>query len=90
MSGSIKVPTTTFGQSAGYPGNQRGFHDHGESAGAFVVATGILEEPRSEEQALVIPPGGRPHSVPITHMTSVTSPSRRPLAFTPIRLRSPI
>src|ERR1700749_39047 len=32
------------------PGQSTGFHDHGESSGAFVVATGILEEPRPGEQ----------------------------------------
>ena len=39
------------------PGQSTGFHDHGESSGAFVVATGILEEHRPGEQALVIHPG---------------------------------
>lgn len=39
------------------PGQSTGFHDHGESAGAFVVATGILEEHRSGEQTVVIPLG---------------------------------
>jgi len=39
------------------PGQSTGFHDHGDSAGAFVVVTGILEEHRPGEQALVIPPG---------------------------------
>jgi rhodanese-related sulfurtransferase len=39
------------------PGQSTGFHDHGESAGAFVVATGILEEHRPGEQPLVIPQG---------------------------------
>lgn len=36
------------------PGQSTGFHDHGESAGAFVVATGVLEEHR---------PGERPHTI---------------------------
>jgi TolB-like protein len=31
-------------------GQSTGFHDHGESAGAFVVATGLLEEYRPGEQ----------------------------------------
>ncbi len=31
------------------PGQNTGFHDHGESAGAFVVATGVLEEHRLGE-----------------------------------------
>jgi rhodanese-related sulfurtransferase len=39
------------------PGQSTGFHDHGESAGAFVLATGVLEEHRPGEQPLVIPPG---------------------------------
>ena len=39
------------------PGQSTGFHDHGESAGAFVVATGVLEEHRPGEHPLVIPPG---------------------------------
>lgn len=32
------------------PGQSTGFHDHGASSGAFVVATGILEEHRVAEQ----------------------------------------
>jgi rhodanese-related sulfurtransferase len=39
------------------PGQSTGFHDHGDSSGAFVVVTGILEEHRPGAQALVIPPG---------------------------------
>ncbi|RXH57988.1 rhodanese-like domain-containing protein [Granulicella sibirica] len=39
------------------PGQSTGFHDHGDSAGAFVVATGILEEHRPGEQPLTIRPG---------------------------------
>jgi rhodanese-related sulfurtransferase len=39
------------------PGQSTGFHDHGESSGAFVVATGILEEHRPGEQTFVINPG---------------------------------
>ncbi len=39
------------------PGQSTGFHDHGDSAGAFVVATGVLEEHRIGEQAIVIAPG---------------------------------
>jgi rhodanese-related sulfurtransferase/mannose-6-phosphate isomerase-like protein (cupin superfamily) len=41
------------------PGQSTGFHDHGDSSGAFVVATGILEEHRPGEQTLVIHPGER-------------------------------
>jgi rhodanese-related sulfurtransferase/predicted metal-dependent enzyme (double-stranded beta helix superfamily) len=43
------------------PGQSTGFHDHGASSGAFVVATGILEEHRPGERARVIHPG-RPHA----------------------------
>jgi rhodanese-related sulfurtransferase/mannose-6-phosphate isomerase-like protein (cupin superfamily) len=39
------------------PGQSTGFHDHGESSGAFIVATGVLEEHRPAEQPLVIQPG---------------------------------
>jgi rhodanese-related sulfurtransferase len=39
------------------PGQSTGFHDHGGSSGAFVVATGILEEHRPGEKTLVIHPG---------------------------------
>jgi rhodanese-related sulfurtransferase/mannose-6-phosphate isomerase-like protein (cupin superfamily) len=39
------------------PGQSTGFHDHGASSGAFVVATGILEEHCPGEQTRVIYPG---------------------------------
>jgi rhodanese-related sulfurtransferase/mannose-6-phosphate isomerase-like protein (cupin superfamily) len=39
------------------PGQSTGFHDHGASSGAFVVATGILEEHRVGERNRVIHPG---------------------------------
>jgi len=39
------------------PGQSTGFHDHGESSGAFIVATGILEEHRPGDQPLVISSG---------------------------------
>ena len=39
------------------PKQSTGFHDHGESSGAFVVATGMLEERRPGEEPLVIPAG---------------------------------
>jgi rhodanese-related sulfurtransferase/mannose-6-phosphate isomerase-like protein (cupin superfamily) len=39
------------------PGQSTGFHDHGASSGAFVVATGILEEHRVGERTNVIRPG---------------------------------
>jgi Cysteine dioxygenase type I len=34
------------------PGQSTGFHDPGESSGAFIVATGVLEEHRPGEQPL--------------------------------------
>jgi rhodanese-related sulfurtransferase len=43
------------------PGQSTGFHDHGPSSGAFVVATGILEEHRPDERTHVIHPG-KPHA----------------------------
>src|SRR5580704_9904328 len=39
------------------PGQGTGFHDHGASSGAFLVATGILEEHRPGERTRVIHPG---------------------------------
>jgi rhodanese-related sulfurtransferase len=39
------------------PGQATGFHDHGASSGALVVATGILEEHRPGERTRVIHPG---------------------------------
>ena len=39
------------------PGQSTGYHDHGKSAGAFVVATGILEEHRPGEPIFAIEPG---------------------------------
>jgi rhodanese-related sulfurtransferase/quercetin dioxygenase-like cupin family protein len=36
------------------PGQSTGFHDHGESSGAFIVATGFLEEYRPGEPAQTI------------------------------------
>ena len=36
------------------PGQSTGFHDHGNSSGAFMVATGFLEEERPGEPALAI------------------------------------
>lgn len=38
------------------PRQSTGFHDHGASSGAFVVATGILEEHRPGEQPRVLHP----------------------------------
>ena len=39
------------------PGQSTGFHDHGSSSGAFVVATGSLEEHRPGETARAMRPG---------------------------------
>jgi rhodanese-related sulfurtransferase/mannose-6-phosphate isomerase-like protein (cupin superfamily) len=39
------------------PGQSTGFHDHGDSAGAFIVVTGILEEHRPGEKVTSIYPG---------------------------------
>src|SRR5882757_1439776 len=39
------------------PGQSTGYHDHGASSGAFVVAAGILEEHRPGERTRVINPG---------------------------------
>ena len=39
------------------PGQSTGFHDHGESSGALIVAAGVLEEHRPGERPLVIYPG---------------------------------
>jgi rhodanese-related sulfurtransferase len=39
------------------PNQSTGFHDHGASSGAFVVATGLLEEHRPGERPRVIHPG---------------------------------
>jgi len=39
------------------PGQSTGFHDHGASSGAFVLATGILEEHSADERTRVIHPG---------------------------------
>src|SRR5882757_4599310 len=38
------------------PGQSTGFHDHGDSAGAFVVATGVLEEHRPGHEPILIAP----------------------------------
>jgi len=39
------------------PGQSTGFHDHGASSGAFVVATGVLEEHRPDGRTLVVRAG---------------------------------
>ena len=39
------------------PDQSTGFHDHGDSSGAFIVTSGTLEEHRPGEEPLVIHPG---------------------------------
>jgi rhodanese-related sulfurtransferase len=39
------------------PGQSTGYHDHGASSGAFVVATGILKEHRPGDRSRVVRPG---------------------------------
>jgi rhodanese-related sulfurtransferase len=39
------------------PGQSTGYHDHGASSGAFVVATGVLKEHRPGDRSRVIRPG---------------------------------
>lgn len=43
------------------PGQSTGFHDHGESSGAFVVVSGVLEEHRPDLRPHAIP-SGEPHA----------------------------
>ena len=59
------------------PGQSTGFHDHGGSSGALVVATGILEEHRPGERARVIHPG-KPHAFPPDYAHDVRNVSIAP------------
>jgi rhodanese-related sulfurtransferase/mannose-6-phosphate isomerase-like protein (cupin superfamily) len=59
------------------PRQSTGFHDHGESAGAFVVATGVLEEHRPGEQTLAIHPG-QPRAFGPTYAHDVRNVSLAP------------
>jgi rhodanese-related sulfurtransferase/mannose-6-phosphate isomerase-like protein (cupin superfamily) len=59
------------------PGQSTGFHDHGESSGAFIVATGVLEEHLPGEQPLVIPPG-KPRAFGPDHAHDVRNVSLGP------------
>jgi rhodanese-related sulfurtransferase/mannose-6-phosphate isomerase-like protein (cupin superfamily) len=59
------------------PGQSTGFHDHGESSGAFVVATGILEEHRPGELARVIHPN-QPLTFGPDYAHDVRNPSLAP------------
>jgi len=49
------------------PGQSTGFHDHGASSGAFVVATGILEEHRPGERTMIPPDKPRAFGPDYTH-----------------------
>src|SRR5580700_2973213 len=59
------------------PGQSTGFHDHGDSSGAFVVATGILEEHRPDERTRVIHPG-KPRAFGPDYMHDVRNVSLAP------------
>jgi len=59
------------------PGQSTGFHDHGDSSGAFVVATGILEELRPGEQSRVIHPD-EPYAFGPTYAHDVRNASLAP------------
>jgi rhodanese-related sulfurtransferase/mannose-6-phosphate isomerase-like protein (cupin superfamily) len=57
------------------PGQSTGFHDHGNSAGAFVVTTGVLLEHRpGEEPVLVLPGHARAFSSEYAHDVRNVSP----------------
>ena len=59
------------------PGQSTGFHDHGESSGAFIVATGMLEEHRPGEKPLVIH-SGQPRAFGPDYAHDVGNVSRAP------------
>jgi rhodanese-related sulfurtransferase len=59
------------------PGQSTGYHDHGDSSGALVVATGILEEHRPGEPVRVIYPG-RPLAFGIEYAHDVRNVSLAP------------
>ena len=59
------------------PGQSTGFHDHGESSGAFVVAMGQLEEHRPGEEAHVVRPG-EPRAFGADYAHDVRNGSRAP------------
>jgi rhodanese-related sulfurtransferase/predicted metal-dependent enzyme (double-stranded beta helix superfamily) len=59
------------------PGQSTGFHDHGGSSGALVVATGILEEHRPGERARAMHPG-KPHAFPPDYAHDVRNVSIAP------------
>jgi len=59
------------------PGQSTGFHDHGESAGAFVVATGVLVEHRPGETPLEIHQG-QPRTFGVDYAHDVRNVSAGP------------
>src|SRR5580704_7051907 len=59
------------------PGQSTGFHDHGASSGAFVVALGILEEHRPGQPTLAIHPG-QPRAFDADYAHDVRNPSLAP------------
>ncbi|WP_353061952.1 rhodanese-like domain-containing protein [Tunturibacter psychrotolerans] len=59
------------------PGQSTGFHDHGDSAGAFVVTTGVLEENRPDQHPFAIPPGN-PRAFGRDYTHDVRNASRAP------------
>ena len=59
------------------PGQSTGFHDHGESAGAFIVATGVLEEHRPGERPTSIS-AGQSRSFPTGYAHDVRNTSVAP------------
>jgi hypothetical protein len=64
------------------PGQSTRFHHHGASSGAFVAATGTLEEHRSGEQTLVIHPGQPRAFGPDYPSDRKTQPTRMPIRIT--------
>jgi rhodanese-related sulfurtransferase/mannose-6-phosphate isomerase-like protein (cupin superfamily) len=59
------------------PGQSTGFHDHGDSAGAFVVVTGTLEEHRPGATPLTIQ-AGRPRAFSADYAHDVRNSSAAP------------
>jgi rhodanese-related sulfurtransferase len=61
----VKQPGYVLGDTVRAPSlhiREESCHDHGASSGAFVVATGILEEHRPHVRTRVIHHPGKPHS----------------------------
>ena len=59
------------------PGQSTGFHDHGASSGAFVVATGTLEEHRPGERPRLVQ-AGEPRAFGADYAHDVRNDSRAP------------